>query len=1574
MEKFDFRRIVSGVTALLTAALSVPYDTYADLPTDISAETHISETVVSDNGECIETKEFIFEDNAKHYYAMPVSGTKRAEKWIDRIPDIPEYALNYYHLLEESTNNDGVDDFLIDMSKAEISNGKHVLFSSPVTFTVKSQAEISSKLDEIADEAASWLSVVYSAFERDNPQVFWLKSFKQITVKTSTKVTADGYSVDLQMGYIIDSIFKDDYNTLDKLTEAIDNRDSLIESITGEIPKNISTQKKILAINEYLTTHNSYNSVVASGSSDVDEYVFTCLTALNGTTGKLGPVCEGYSKAFKVLCDSLNIPCIIEEGVADGEAQNYGGHMWNMIKLGSEWYGVDVTWNDPLSFLGDNNTAKSGREGTYFMFSGSETKEDGIAFNVSHISENAPGSQDFNFLNSPLMSKTSAPFELVYGENDITKLSSYYDKADFGNGFLFVAPYESEFTFDEKTKVALKHGESYIYKPTDKTAETIIVGENSPYTIKEYGICGNDASWRLTDDGLLLIDGDGEMFDYDTDNPPEWDEFADEITSVKISGISYIGSYAFRNCNELEEIELPDDIEIGSLACNENSPLNLHVMEDGFCVNCGEFTESPVIKDDICQISNVGQLYSYFSDFTDYDALLMNDITVNDSDGQSDIREWISAENYNSTFDGNGNTIYGLYADSSAVSVGFVSDIGEKGTVKNLMLDNVQFSGKTNVGAVCGKNLGRISECTVKGIGSADYVGGICAENKGTVELCTSSFTADTFKVCGGICAYNYGDCSYTLSLVPETVAVGISSNGTEKACYDLSEECSDAVKSGEAAYMLSQGGMKCGQLIGKDEYPDTENADISVYKVTLLFDDENTDTAILYTNDSADIITEYLDTLPMEYSYIPVNLPDEITEDTEIEIKVKETDFSILLTDLSQKAMSGVKLTVNEISEDKEIHLYEDIFTEEEPVKISGLARNKNYRIYFEFENENITTEPMDIFIDKSGVLITDDEEKTDNLLIIECGLLPVSFACVNEEKTDSAEFRLDRFNGKVWETIAVINTSDELYPTQLLTTGKYSLRMTSAPYGCCLSDETVFSIDSEGNIIPDKSNTGHAEIKDGVVCVYAEKLVLKIKAVDSYGETVEMNAVITDSEGNAYKTEKDKDILVCRALNVPDLYTVEILSDGLDRYIIPEKLQLNIDSNGKTEGAETDEDGTILIKLYEKSTLSIEVISTEGNVIKGCEYAVIDNSGNEIAKLISATELSSIMLEPDSMYIIKETGVSEGYLFDEHSITIETDSKGNIITEGYENGKIIITKMKKPVVNIEITDQYKKAVEGAEVVISAENGSIETYTSDSSIYTAENITKPGKYTITVHAVPSDICESYEEYSFKVDENGNVISECSEYNDGVFTIQLESYTEIEVNALNSESLKNISGALLSIQSANDISFTPYEFTSDSKTETVRLPSGEYYIECVKAPFGYFKPARVDFTVDKSGENQPIDIEFDEVSIRINYNAYGKSEFEINDNSGETVKEISVENGISEWIKGLGIGINYVIRQTLAPVMHDHNPDIEFSIEEDGKIEIDSGYNASAYDNEIYIDGDRYLWTTSQPTTTTTTT
>ncbi len=50
------------------------------------------------------------------------------------------------------------------------------------------------------------------------------------------------------------------------------------------------------------------------------------------------PVCDGYSKAFKLLCDQLEIPCVLSVSKE---------HMWNNVKMDDgAWYHVDVTWDD----------------------------------------------------------------------------------------------------------------------------------------------------------------------------------------------------------------------------------------------------------------------------------------------------------------------------------------------------------------------------------------------------------------------------------------------------------------------------------------------------------------------------------------------------------------------------------------------------------------------------------------------------------------------------------------------------------------------------------------------------------------------------------------------------------------------------------------------------------------------------------------------------------------------------------------------------------------------------------------------------------------------------------------------------------------------------------------------------------------------------------------------------------------------------------------------------------------------------------------------------------------------------
>lgn len=70
-------------------------------------------------------------------------------------------------------------------------------------------------------------------------------------------------------------------------------------------------------------------------------------------------VCDSYSKAFKLLCNTAGIS---SERVISRK-QN---HAWNVIKFGDIWYQVDVTWDDPAG----GTEAVSGHENyDYFCLS-----------------------------------------------------------------------------------------------------------------------------------------------------------------------------------------------------------------------------------------------------------------------------------------------------------------------------------------------------------------------------------------------------------------------------------------------------------------------------------------------------------------------------------------------------------------------------------------------------------------------------------------------------------------------------------------------------------------------------------------------------------------------------------------------------------------------------------------------------------------------------------------------------------------------------------------------------------------------------------------------------------------------------------------------------------------------------------------------------------------------------------------------------------------------------------------------------------------------------------------------------
>lgn len=75
--------------------------------------------------------------------------------------------------------------------------------------------------------------------------------------------------------------------------------------------------------------------------------------AWNALVGKRS-VCNGYAKAYKLLCETAGLPCMVVMGTADNGEDGYVPHAWNMVPVDGQWRFVDVTWDDPITIKSDN--------------------------------------------------------------------------------------------------------------------------------------------------------------------------------------------------------------------------------------------------------------------------------------------------------------------------------------------------------------------------------------------------------------------------------------------------------------------------------------------------------------------------------------------------------------------------------------------------------------------------------------------------------------------------------------------------------------------------------------------------------------------------------------------------------------------------------------------------------------------------------------------------------------------------------------------------------------------------------------------------------------------------------------------------------------------------------------------------------------------------------------------------------------------------------------------------------------------------------------------------------------------
>ncbi|WP_051204790.1 leucine-rich repeat protein [Butyrivibrio sp. VCD2006] len=166
----------------------------------------------------------------------------------------------------------------------------------------------------------------------------YIHIYEEVDIEISLCVSAN-YSVSGQEG-----TFSVDTNKCKAVVSAANNANSIIAANASK-----SDYEKLKAYNDAICELNEYNDYAAKNKIPYGNpwqmiYVFDGDPTTN-------VVCEGYSKAFKYLCDGSTFSSnLIECYTITGEllgSSGSGGHMWNHVRMDDgKYYLVDVTNND----------------------------------------------------------------------------------------------------------------------------------------------------------------------------------------------------------------------------------------------------------------------------------------------------------------------------------------------------------------------------------------------------------------------------------------------------------------------------------------------------------------------------------------------------------------------------------------------------------------------------------------------------------------------------------------------------------------------------------------------------------------------------------------------------------------------------------------------------------------------------------------------------------------------------------------------------------------------------------------------------------------------------------------------------------------------------------------------------------------------------------------------------------------------------------------------------------------------------------------------------------------------------
>ncbi|MBQ8961483.1 MAG: hypothetical protein IJ071_09795 [Ruminococcus sp.] len=257
-----------------------------------------------------------------------------AEGFSLTMPETAQFLSNYseesfVHKDNLDANNTAVYEAFAKLTTPSLSSFT-VKLPEPVKFTVSAS--------EDSDKAFS--TAVFSnckpgmdLFLFDMPEVFWLDESK---IGVDTGSVSSSYS----------SKNKTYTYTITKLTFT----PGVFDAFSSLSDINEYKEKLEAAVEDYSDVSGTRYEMLKTIHDRISSFTYYDGTSpyCNSAVGAIvepGAVCEGYSKAFKLICDELGIPCIVVVG--NFEDDGLTAHMWNYVKMDDDkWYAMDVTWDD----------------------------------------------------------------------------------------------------------------------------------------------------------------------------------------------------------------------------------------------------------------------------------------------------------------------------------------------------------------------------------------------------------------------------------------------------------------------------------------------------------------------------------------------------------------------------------------------------------------------------------------------------------------------------------------------------------------------------------------------------------------------------------------------------------------------------------------------------------------------------------------------------------------------------------------------------------------------------------------------------------------------------------------------------------------------------------------------------------------------------------------------------------------------------------------------------------------------------------------------------------------------------